>query len=153
MLKQVGMALSLVLLPVMAVGQTCPDVDAVGDYEFARDADATFVIALGTVIPDGPVEPILGGRSFPMRIEGRTLDESGFNVPVNGQFDWEFTCPEGMPCPVQIQPGRAMVFLRRVADGSFALISGICGELFHSNPDVETVAAVERCHASGQCGG
>ncbi|GAB4275738.1 MAG: hypothetical protein Kow0013_29700 [Pararhodobacter sp.] len=157
-----GMAASVFLAPVQPVAAfTCPEyrnrrAEILDHFVAITNAEASYVVVLGTVSVTGPERQRDGIAFLPMRVRGRQLGASGFGRTVAYDFERRVVCDQLPGDLGDCSVGHAdreddvLLFLRR-AGGRLVLDHRICGGTAFGQIDNQLRGAVEACHVRGIC--
>ncbi len=159
MLRIVGL-LCVVLAAGDAAALSCIVPNFGRDFNYAQASEARFYVALGRLIPDGPVPDVLPeeqasqtgvrGYSVPYRFVGSLIGKAGpgperemaVRVEVNCVAVWCGGFPRGTDA--------ALMLLEQDGDGAIFRI-GACGAAQLVEPDASDLRAIGACLRQGAC--
>lgn len=144
--------------PAWALSCLAPSV--AGAYRFAAESPADYAIAVGALSASGPSNPpegavaiggdinAMAGYTQPAGFDGRFFGGEAFNLPRQVNVTVEVSCV-GPWCGSFQNVPYGLFFLRRDADGSYALEARACpGNVFHDPTDAD-LRQVVTCFQSG----
>ena len=148
------LALFLVLLPLEALALSCQRYGVADAYLEAATADARYVIVRGELsfdpakAPQSHQDDTPAFSAFAGRIEGFHLGAAGTKADFAKDVRIEVACA-GPWCP-RLEPGDALMFLRRTENGH-VLTASACKGFWFPTPLPEQEAALENCLNGKQC--
>lgn len=149
--------MAFALTPVRAVALSCLVWGVEDAYDAASKSEDVYVVVEGKISFDKAALPKVNWEDqaatprstvVDARVTGAALGKGGFVTPFEGDVTLTVGCTG--PWCAQPAPGDALMFLQS-EQGGYSLSAGPCGGFVFSQPTVDMLRAVKRCHSGGAC--
>lgn len=135
---------------------SCLPASLARSYEQAADAEASYVVVLGTVdmqaeVPERPVENDAKDLALPGRLTGMTLSRRGFETPVSRDVTVLSACSGPWCGQFPVESSEAVMFVRLSEVGDWVLEMNACPTWHFPEPNEADIDALVQCHLDGGC--